>query len=137
MTAESVHTVQYVADQLSLHPKTVLRFIREGRLKATRVGKSWRIRRSELARLAGVSAKEAAPEATMTAIVDLPGISTARAAWWARTVTSALNARRGGAPLRADVVHDPARSHLKVLVVGAPGDALGLLGLIHVWMEQR
>src|SRR5262245_37744597 len=38
-------TVHFAADRLKLHPKTVQRLIREGRLRATRIGKSYRIRR--------------------------------------------------------------------------------------------
>ena len=57
---------------------------------------------------------------------------------WARTVTNALNARPGvgGPPLRADVVYEPERSHLKIILVGPPGDTVNLMNLIRVWLEQ-
>jgi hypothetical protein len=38
--------------------------------------------------------------------------------------------------LRADVVHDIERSHLKVVAVGSPTDAVDLLSLIRIWMDQ-
>lgn len=37
------YTVEQIAEMLELHPKTVQRYIREGRLKANKVGKGWRI----------------------------------------------------------------------------------------------
>ena len=51
--SEMFHTVEHAARRLQLHPKTVLRFIRDGRLPAKRLGKAWRIRQSDLDALAG------------------------------------------------------------------------------------
>jgi excisionase family DNA binding protein len=38
-----IFTVDQVAEMLDLHPKTIRRFIREGKLKARKVGGQWRI----------------------------------------------------------------------------------------------
>ncbi|GAB5612569.1 hypothetical protein JCM37173_30970 [Allocoprococcus similis] len=40
---EKYYTVEKVAEMLSMHPKTIQRYIREGKLPAKKVGKSWRI----------------------------------------------------------------------------------------------
>lgn len=37
------YTVDEVAELLTMHPKTIQRYIREGKIQATKVGKSWRI----------------------------------------------------------------------------------------------
>ena len=136
--SEELYTVETVAERLKLHPKTVLRFIREGRLRATRVGRSYRVRRADLEALAGLpSVPQPAQAASVTAIVDIPDITPEMGAKWARTVTNALNARpKGGPPLRADVIYDPDRNHLKIIVVGPPGDVINLMNLIRVWLEQ-
>lgn len=42
MTKE-YYTVEQISKMLNIHPKTIQRYIREGRLRATKVGKSWRI----------------------------------------------------------------------------------------------
>jgi excisionase family DNA binding protein len=39
-----------VAEELNNHPATIRRWVQSGRLRATRVGRSWRVRRSELDR---------------------------------------------------------------------------------------
>jgi excisionase family DNA binding protein len=52
--SEELCTVGFAATQLKLHPKTILRFIREGRLRATRVGKAFRILRADLDAFAGI-----------------------------------------------------------------------------------
>lgn len=137
--SEELYTVEQVAERLKLHPKTVLRAIHEERLRATRVGKSYRILRSDLDAFAGVPPRSAtaAGEPWMTTIVDIPSVWPELAQKWARTVTSALNARpQGGPPLRADVIYEPERSHLKIVVVGAPGDVVDLMTLIHAWTRQ-
>lgn len=43
-------TVDEVARMLSIHPKTIQRYIREGKLAATKIGKSWRISGHDLSR---------------------------------------------------------------------------------------
>jgi excisionase family DNA binding protein len=138
--AEELRTVEDAAQLLQLHPKTVLRFIKRGRLPATRVGKAYRIRRADLDALAGLPPRPAQTpaDAWTTTIVDVPGVGPELAKKWARTVTAALNAkpRGGGGTMRVDVVHEPERSHLKIILTGSPGDAARLLALVHVWAEQ-
>jgi excisionase family DNA binding protein len=41
--SELYYTVQQIAKLLAIHPKTIQRYIREGRLKAQKIGKSWRV----------------------------------------------------------------------------------------------
>lgn len=40
---ENYYTVEQVAKLLSMHTKTIQRYIREGKLHANKIGKSWRI----------------------------------------------------------------------------------------------
>lgn len=40
---DKYYTVEQVSDLLSMHPKTIQRYIREGKLQAKKVGKGWRI----------------------------------------------------------------------------------------------
>jgi excisionase family DNA binding protein len=37
------YTVEQVSNTLNIHPKTIQRYIREGKLRATKIGKGWRI----------------------------------------------------------------------------------------------
>jgi excisionase family DNA binding protein len=138
--AEELRTVEDAARLLQLHPKTVLRFIKRGRLPATRVGKAYRIRRADLDALAGLPprAEQTPADAWVTSIVDVPGVGPELAQKWARSVTAALNTKQrgGGGTMRVDVVHEPERSHLKIVLTGSPGDAARLLGLVQVWSEQ-
>jgi excisionase family DNA binding protein len=131
-------TVEFAADRLKVHQKTILRFIRCGRLKATRIGKSYRILRSDLEAFAGVAlAAASAAETTVTSIVDVPDVAPDLAKKWSQAIVSALHARHNRTPpLRAEVIYESERSHFKVVIVGAPGDTMNLLGLIRIWVER-
>ncbi|HEY2708119.1 MAG TPA: helix-turn-helix domain-containing protein [Caulobacteraceae bacterium] len=138
ISAESC-AVDEAATQLGLHPRTVLRFIREGRLPATRVGKSYRILRSQLEAFAGLPERGAAPreQPSVTSIVDIPEVDAELARTWSRTVTGALGGRSSRErPIRAEVIYEPERRHLKIVVCGAPDTTVNLLALIQVWIEQ-
>lgn len=40
---EKFYTVERIAEMLEMHPKTIQKYIREGKLRATKVGKAWRV----------------------------------------------------------------------------------------------
>jgi excisionase family DNA binding protein len=133
--SEEVYTVEQFAARLKLHPKTVLRFIREGRLRAVKVGRGWRILRSDLEAF-GVAPSAVGP-ARVTSIVDVPRVSPEQAQHVARLMTSL---RMGGEtpsdPVSVDVAHDPAAGSVKVVLVGSPSDVAAMLRILGVWLEQ-
>src|ERR1700712_733531 len=88
--SEEVYTVEQFAERLKLHPKTVLRFIRDGRLRAVKVGKSYRILRSDLEAMTGVAGAGGprAGAARVTSIVDTPEVAPELAQHMARALPS-------------------------------------------------
>lgn len=42
------YTVEQISNMLNIHPKTIQRYIREGKLRATKIGKGWRITGNDL-----------------------------------------------------------------------------------------
>ena len=67
-------SVDHVADIVGLHPRTIRRFIRDGRLKARKLGKQWRIRRRDLDALIGEEAAIAARKSDriqVSTVVDM------------------------------------------------------------------
>ncbi len=50
MTVDQMLTIQQVTDRLQIADETVYRYIRQGKLKAVRVGGLWRVRESDLER---------------------------------------------------------------------------------------
>lgn len=157
--SEEVYTVEQFAERLKLHPKTVLRFIKDGRLRAVKVGKSYRILRTEMeATMTGISpeftSKRAAEVyrqalkgrtetararigARVTSIVDLPGVEPAAAERLARLLPAA---RTGSSahpdPMSIDVAYDPVTRNLKVIIVGSPADTAAMLKMVDVLSED-
>ena len=50
---DEILTVREVAKYLKLSRTTVWRWVKEGKLRAFKLGRSWRVRRSELERITG------------------------------------------------------------------------------------
>lgn len=128
-------TVEAAANVLQLHPKTVLRFIREGRLRATKVGKQYRILRSDLRSLVG-SDRGNVLEARVTSIVD---IADADAVLVQRLSAVLLGAGKGketsGTAMSIDIAHDPERNSVKVIIIASPDDAAMCLKLVSACLE--
>jgi excisionase family DNA binding protein len=40
---EKYYSVEQISEMLNIHPKTIQRYIREGKLRAAKIGKSWRV----------------------------------------------------------------------------------------------
>ncbi|MBP0450829.1 helix-turn-helix domain-containing protein [Kitasatospora sp. RG8] len=138
------YSVEQVAELLGLHVRTVRGYVRDGRLKAARIGKQYRITAEDLAAFTGAPAAPApavvAPElrAEASTIVQVDGIGTREAARLASTVMAAISGpREGGRPLKFQTVHDEERSTLKVIVFGGLADTAELLVLINALIREN
>ncbi|URX61121.1 helix-turn-helix domain-containing protein [Luteibacter anthropi] len=120
----SFHTVEDAATRLGLHPRTVHRMIREGRLRATRIGKSYRILPADLNAFAGVeptNVPSMPPRAT--AIVDVPDTDPATA----DRLTVAMQGMwisRGSdrEAMQFTATYDAPWRQLRFVAVGAPAE---------------
>src|SRR5262245_19439376 len=94
-----LYTVETVAERLQVHVKTVRRYIQEGRLKARRIGKEYRVTHADLTALAGGSPIESPTPRTRqviaSTIVDVDVISPDEAHRITTMVMASLNARKG------------------------------------------
>lgn len=133
-------TVEQAAEQLNLHPKTVLRYIRDGRLPATRIGKSYRIARAKLDAFVGVPSgqSQAVAGARTTCIVDIPNVSVDGAERIATFLhAAAMTGNADTPPLHLETVFDPLAKSLKVVMIGSPSDVGKLLEMLHLQMRAR
>jgi len=133
-------TVEQAAQQLGLHPKTVLRYIHDGRLPATRVGKSYRILSTELDAFAGFTSgrSEADQSARTTCITEIPGVTVEAAERIATFLQSAaLTGDAGTPPLHLQTAFDPTTRALKVVAIGSPSDVGRLLEMLQLRMRAR
>ena len=134
-----MYSVEQVAERLGLHVRTVRNYVRDGRLKAVRIGKQYRISADDLAAFTGVQ-----PQVTGTrhvevsAIVEVDGIGEQDAGRLAMMIMGGANTRgTGDRPLRIETAYDQSRARLKVIVLGDPADAAELLRWIAIFTERE
>jgi excisionase family DNA binding protein len=132
-------TVDQVAEQLGVHVKTARRYVRDGRLKAVRIGKRYRIAAADLAALTGqpaatvpAAAVRLRHHAEASTVVQIDCISRVEAQRVIHGVGGAICGRDKSTdtPLRVDSVYDETRARLKLIVTGSLATTQTLLGLI-------
>ncbi|MFI6707078.1 helix-turn-helix domain-containing protein [Nonomuraea sp. NPDC050478] len=130
------YTVEQVANLLDLHVKTVRAYVRDGRLKAVKIGKQYRIAREDLEAFTGlpIAPPPASRHAEASAIVNVDGIDRAEM----DRVSTMLLASLGGRPtgVRAECVYDEERGRLKVVVLGDLEATAQVLRLIDALVKQ-
>ena len=130
-------TVDAAAAILQMHPKTVLRYIRDGRLRATKLGKQYRILRSDLNAFAGGSEQHGVGQVRVTSIVDVEDVDSLLLE---RLTATLLGASQGKDPsatsMSVDIAHDSSRGSLKVIIVGSPNHAAIMLNLVSVCLQR-
>lgn len=94
------YTVEEIATLLHIHPKTIQRYIREGKLNATKIGKSWRVTGHDLSSFAEGNMKQTATENTdptisvvASSVVDVVVPSKEVAIRIMNTLTASMNAK--------------------------------------------
>jgi excisionase family DNA binding protein len=133
-------TVEQAAYQLQLHPKTVLRYIREGRLPATRIGKSYRIARAGLDAFSGSTTdqSEVAAGVRTTCIVDIPELSAESAERLAIFLQAACGARPSDSPpMHLQTAFDPLAKSMKVVIISSPANVAGLLQMLQAQVNNN
>ncbi|ADJ48507.1 MerR family transcriptional regulator [Amycolatopsis mediterranei S699] len=120
--AQDVFSVEQVAAKLGLHVRTVRNYVRDGRLKAVRIGKQYRITAGDLAAFTGlpVAERAAAPTAELSGVAEIAGVDRAAADRIATMVVAWVNGPRdsGERTLRVETIHDGERATMKIIVLG-------------------
>jgi excisionase family DNA binding protein len=127
--SQEFYSVEQVAERLGLHVRTVRNYVREGRLKAVRIGKQYRITPEALEALTGRPAAVLDRDnirrhrhIEVSSIVEIDAIDPDTANRMTNALVAAANTRRDGDErLRVQTIYDPERAHLKIVIVGGLG----------------
>jgi excisionase family DNA binding protein len=142
---ENVNKPFYTADEaaarLNLHVKTIRRYIADGRLKAKRIGKEYRIAQADLDAFAGAPAGgdvSRTRQVIASTIVDVDAISPAESQRITTMVMAALSASRGEPDYpRVDTIYYEERGRLRVTITAGLTPTYELLRMIGALLEQR
>ncbi len=141
--AEELFSIAQVAERLGLHARTIRNYVREGRLRAVRIGKQYRIARTDLEALAGHPIAERGAvrrerHVEVASVVSVDAIRPEAAIRLSNTLLAAAKGRpENDAPLRIDTSYDEVRARLKVIVSGGLESSSALLALIRTWLENE
>jgi excisionase family DNA binding protein len=139
-----LYTVDDVADLLGLHVKTVRGYVRDGRLKATRIGKSYRIAADDLEAFTGHPPGPTAGEsvsrarrAEATTIVQMEAASRETVHRISTVLSAAVVASTQDSDrLRVETVYEEERAALKVILLGGLERVAGALSLVAAVVED-
>jgi excisionase family DNA binding protein len=139
MAEESrMYSLDQVAERLGLHVRTVRAYVRNGRLKAIRIGKQYRVAREELESIVGSSNSRDAVSrrrrAEVSSVVQMDAVTQNMVLRVADHLRNAVKTPRDdGSALRVETIYDQGHAQLKVIVIGslsAAANVFGLLGAI-------
>ena len=127
-----------IAERLNLHVKTVRNYVREGRLKAIRIGKQYRISRADLEAFTGhpvpLTKSESAKRhrhVDVSSVVQIDAISPELAAQLENSLTAFTHGRaQAAAPLRIQAIYDRHVGHIKIVLFGDANDTAAALKLM-------
>ena len=143
MMPSNLYSAEQVAEMLNLHVKTVRRYVRDGRLKAKRIGKEYRITRADLEAFAGeVRPTEKVVPRTRhviaSSIVDVDAISTSDSDRVTTMIMASLNARRGEGDFpRVDSIYYPEQGRLRVTITASLVLTCELIQMIDVLLKDQ
>ncbi len=117
-----------VAQRLNVHVRTVRNYVRDGRLKAVRVGKQYRISRADLQEFTGgpippTDSERAARHrhVEVSSIVQIDAISAEASDGLEKSLSAFAHAQRHrGEALRAETFYDRDIGRLKIILLGTP-----------------
>ncbi|MFR9722414.1 helix-turn-helix domain-containing protein [Streptomyces sp. MS19] len=130
------YSMDEVAGLLGLHVRTVRGYVRDGRLRATRVGRRYRVTAEDLAAFTGTPVEpppRRARRAEVSCVARVEAIGPDEAIRLTNTLVAAAVGRHGrenADRLRVESAYDEERGELKVIVLGGPAAAGELLGMI-------
>ncbi|WP_433724191.1 helix-turn-helix domain-containing protein [Actinoplanes sp. CA-051413] len=127
-----MYSVEQVAERLGLHVRTVRNYVRDGRLKAVKIGKQYRIARADLDALIGEPAPAAVTgHVEVSSIVQIDGLAPGAADRLSTLLTAGAQAPHGSPePLRLQTIYDRGRSRMKIVILGGPAETADILQLL-------
>ncbi|SHF88839.1 helix-turn-helix domain-containing protein [Streptoalloteichus hindustanus] len=136
---QELFSLEQVAERLGLHVRTVRGYVRDGRLRAVRIGKQYRVSANDLAEFTGLPAAEqssAARDVEVTSVVRIEGLDPHDASRLANLVVASAQGRSGGdRNLRIETNYDRERASMRIVVLGGPEDTAEVLRLVSTWTE--
>lgn len=148
------YSIKELAKILKLHPKTILRFIHEGKIEAQKVGRSWRVSREALkkythAELAfsersdkSVESEPMSGRVRVSAVIEINEHNSEEASRISNSLMAGLNCKDPTwGNTKVDFLYYPEIQKAKYIVFGTPaiiGEIMNMLNVLEGvgWSEE-
>jgi len=142
--SQELYSAEQIADLLNLHVRTVRNYVRQGRLKAVRIGKQYRIAREDFEAMTGSAGawREQEPVrrprwVEVSSIVEIDAISPQAANRISNgLVGAAKGPNREDQPLRVEAIYNQERERLKVILTGSIATVVSFLRFLTVYLDE-
>jgi excisionase family DNA binding protein len=137
---KQLYSAEEVAEQLGLHVRTVRGYLRDGRLRAVRIGKQYRITRADLEAFVGAPVEDPSEvgrhrHVDVSSIVEIDAVSP-ETAHRVSTLLTAMRTHPADQPLRVETHYDEGRARMKIIVLGGLADTRQLLEYLQAVLES-
>ena len=141
--SQELLSVFEIAERLKLHVKTVRNYVREGRLKAVRIGKQYRIARADLEAFTGAPLPLTDSERARrqrhvetSCVVEIDAISPESSSQIESALKAFAHRSSGDEQFRAEAIYDSDVGHLKVMLFGGAAGTASALMLIVALLKK-
>jgi excisionase family DNA binding protein len=143
--ADSLLSVEQVAQILKLHVRTVRHYVRDGRLRATRIGKQYRIALADLETFTGQPIENhdervlsaGAGRVEISSVITVQGVTAALASRLTNTLMATANGPRApGQSLAVTTSYEVESDRLRILLASDLPMLRSFLGLIDAVLER-
>ncbi|SFQ69580.1 DNA binding domain-containing protein, excisionase family [Amycolatopsis arida] len=135
-----LYSTEEVAERLGLHVRTVRGYVRDGRLRAVRIGKQYRIMRADLEAFVGAPVTDPPDvrrhrHVDVSSVVEIDAVAP-ETAHRVSTLLTAVRSHPGDQPLRVETVYDEERARMKIIIIGGLADTRQLLEYAQAVLES-
>lgn len=137
---DRLYSVEQVAGLLGLHVRTVRNYVRDGRLRAVRIGKQYRIAPADVEAFTAASPQPplvAVAHAEVSGVVQLDDVDEDTASRLSTLVLASLHGSDKDDQLHVQTVYQADRATMKIIVVGGLRNTAALLELIGGFCENH
>jgi len=142
--SQDLFSVFDIATRLNLHVKTVRNYVREGRLKAVRIGKQYRIARADLEAFTGLplpltdgERAKRQRQVGVSCVVEIDAVSPESASQLEGALKAFAHRSEAGADqVRVEAIYDQVIGHLKLMLFGGAAGTGSALMLITALLKK-
>ena len=139
---ETYYTVEQISEMLHMHVKTLQRYIREGRLHAVKIGKSWRVSGHDLSTFtegADVESQSVSQRrVTASSVIDIDVASRIEAIRIVNALTASMNSKPpeyGQSSMQAQFIEP--ESKVRITLWGSVAFMAAIMTAVEALTEQN